>query len=160
MEEDRKIKIKKKEKRNKKNNTNDSLILILFLTWFVGSIVGMVIASSLGNETVTIILFGQYFFVFSMMVFSDSRAPLFPLIHLTVGIGAMVIPFIIKMWPQFTDMTMSGWIDFYKPIISIVAGYVFLIISRNKEESEFKTFYGLSWLFYVLGIIKIIIMCW
>ena len=144
---------------SKKNNVLEKLFTVLFLIWFVVSIIGIVAFSSVGNTFFTIIIFGQYFFVFSMVFFSNKDVSLFPLIHLTVGIITMIVPFILKVWPKFTDMGKVQILKNSIPILSIILGYVFLVMSRFKDDNTFKKYYIYSWIFFVYGIIKIVLFC-
>ena len=144
---------------SKKNNILGKVFTVLFLIWFVVSIIGIVAFSSVGNAFVTIIIFGQYFFVFSMVFFSNKDVSLFPLIHLTVGIITMIVPFILKVWPKFTDMGKVQILKNSIPILSIILGYIFLVMSRFKDDNTFKKYYIYSWIFFVYGIIKIVLFC-
>lgn len=144
---------------SKKNNILGKIFTVLFLVWFVASIIGIVAFSSVGNTFVTIIIFGQYFFVFSMVFFSNKDVSLFPLIHLTVGIITMIVPFILKVWPKFTDMGKVQILKNSIPILSIILGYIFLVMSRFKDDNTFKKYYIYSWIFFVYGIIKIVLFC-
>ena len=141
-------------------SVGESILGVFFIIWFIASIVGMVIFADI-NEYVTLVLVGQYFFIFSMLFFSQQDRELMPLIHLTVGIGFMVVPLIVKVWPKFTDMNMKEYFfDLGVPILSIITGYVFLIKSRFVESKElFNNLYRSSLLFYILGIIRIIMVC-
>lgn len=144
---------------SKKNNILGKIFKVLFLVWFVASIIGIFVFSSMGNTSVTIIIFGQYFFVFSMVIFSDKKVPLILLIHLTVGIITMIVPFILKVWPKFTDMGKVQILKNSLPILSIILGYIFLVMSRFKDDNTFKKYYIYSWIFFVYGIIKIVLFC-
>lgn len=144
---------------SKKNNILGKIFKVLFLVWFVASIIGIFVFSSMGNTSVTIIIFGQYFFVFSMVIFSDKKVPLILLIHLTVGIITIIVPFILKVWPKFTDIGKIQILKISIPILSIILGYVFLVMSRFKDDNTFKKYYIYSWIFFVYGIIKIVLFC-
>ena len=56
--------------------------------------------------------------------------------HLTVGIIIMLAPFITKAWPRLTDMNKGQWIEVSKPIIAIILGYAFLIMSRKNDKQH------------------------
>ena len=135
------------------------MLPFLFIIWFIASIVSLIVFSKIGNTKILLIIAGQYFFVFAMVFFSENNSSLFPLIHLTVGIILIVVPLVIEIWPRFTDIGKNELIDVSLPIVSIVLGYVFLILSRGKDESEFKKLYICSWIFYVFGIIRTIMFC-
>ena len=135
------------------------MLPFLFIIWFIASIVALIVFSKNGNTDILLIISGQYFFVFAMVFLSDKNAPLVPFIHLTVGIALIVVPLLLKVWPRFTDMGKYELVENSIPVISIVLGYAFLIMSRVKSEEQYKKFYICSWIFYVFGIIRIIMFC-
>lgn len=144
----------------KKEKDYSKIFGILFIIWFIASLVGMCYFAE-KNALIMFVLFGQYFFIFAMMAFMEQGRELMPLIHLTVGIGFMIVPFIIKVWPMFTDMTLRQYFfDVGFPAVSIILGYVFLIKSRFENDKEkYKSMYTASFLLYVLGIVRIIMVC-
>lgn len=144
----------------KKEKDYSKIFGILFIIWFIASLVGMCYFAE-KNALIMFVLFGQYFFIFAMMAFMEQGRELMPLIHLTVGIGFMVVPFIIKVWPMFTDMTPRQYFfDVGFPAVSIILGYIFLIKSRfEKDKEKYKSMYAASFLLYVLGIVRIIMVC-
>ena len=132
----------------------------IFIIWFVASLVGMCYFAD-ANQLIMFIIVGQYFFIFAMMAFMEQGRELMPLIHLTVGICFMVVPLIIKVWPVFTDMASRQYFfDVGFPAVSIILGYIFLIKSRfEKDKEKYKSMYAASFLLYILGIIRIIMVC-
>ena len=145
-------------KKKKKDFTN--LFGAVFIIWFIASLIGMCYFADT-NELIMLILVGQYFFIFAMMAFLEQGREFMPLIHLTVGILFMVVPLVIKVWPMFTDMTPKEYFfDVGFPAVSIILGYVFLIRSRFENNKEkYKSMYTASFVLYVLGIIRIIMVC-
>ena len=133
---------------------------IIFIIWFVASLIGMCFFAE-ANQLIMFIIVGQYFFIFAMMAFMEQGRELMPLIHLTVGICFMVVPLIIKVWPVFTDMTPRQYFfDVGFPAVSIILGYIFLIKSRFENDKEkYKSMYAASFILYVLEIIRIIMVC-
>lgn len=144
----------------KKKKDFSNLFGVLFILWFIASIVGMVYFAEV-NGLISLIIVGQYFFIFAMMVFLEQGRELMPLVHLTVGILFMVVPLVIKVWPMFTDMTPKEYFfDVGFPAVSIILGYVFLIRSRFENNKEkYKSMYAASFVLYVLGIVRIIMVC-
>ena len=137
----------------------EKLFVILFVVWFIGSIGMMLVFSELGNGYMTLLLFGQYFFVFSLVAFSNSDAPLFILAHLTIGILAMLVPTILRVLPRFSDLSKINYIEIISCIIFIILGYILLIISRNKEGNVFKKLFISSIISFILGIAIMIRFC-
>ncbi len=148
-----------KDKQEKKDEIIGSTLAYIFVIWYILSMLAMTYFSKV-NKSITSILFGQCFFVFAMTIFAGKDKNLVPLIHLTVGIIAIIAPFVIKILPRFSDLTKSDYINYATPIASIILGYYFIIASRAKTDSrEFNAFYIFSWIFYLIGIIKIILFC-
>lgn len=56
----------------RKNKALTILITVVFLTWFFGSMGGLVWSSNKGMPGVTLALFGQYFLVFGGLLFTSS----------------------------------------------------------------------------------------
>lgn len=88
---------------NGKSKTRDAIISVVFLLWFVASIVGMLYVAKTGKTALLLALFGQYFLVFGIIglvsIISDEGFKLrhvpiliFPL----VGAGAIAGGFIIQ----------------------------------------------------------------
>lgn len=88
---------------NGKSKTSDAIISVVFLIWFVASIIGMVYVAKTGRTALLLAIFGQYFFVFGIIGlisaisdggFKPKHVPilLFPL----VGAGAIAGGFIIQ----------------------------------------------------------------
>lgn len=144
----------------KKKKDFSNLFGVLFILWFIASIVGMVYFAEV-NGLISLIIVGQYFFIFAMMTFLEQGRELMPLVHLTVGILFITVPLIIRVWPRFTDMTPKDYFfDVGFPIVSIILGYVFLIKSRFINDKEkYKSMYAASFVLYVLGIVRIIMVC-
>jgi len=144
----------------KKKKDFSNLFGVLFILWFIASIVGMVYFAEV-NGLISLIIVGQYFFIFAMMAFLEQGRELMPLVHLTVGILFITVPLIIRVWPRFTDMTPKDYFfDVGFPIVSIILGYVFLIKSRFINDKEkYKSMYAASFVLYVLGIVRIIMVC-
>ena len=153
--------IKEKGNGKKKNRGKafETILGVVFLTWFIASIIGMMIFSAI-NISVAVILFGQYFFIFSMIAFSNRDIGLMPLIHLTVGIIVMLAPFVIKIFPRFSDLSTKDYINYSIPIASILLGYFFLVTSRfKKDKKEFRIIYVFAWIFFLIGMFTTVQFC-
>ena len=88
-----------KHNHKQKSSLGSSIFAIIFLIWFFGSIVAMMIFADI-NEYITLILFGQVFFIMGLVAFfakdiSGKRVNLIGLPFIIVGLLCIVIPLCI-----------------------------------------------------------------
>ncbi len=57
---------------NGKSKASDAIISMIFLIWFVGSIIGLVVAGKTGKNSLVIALMGQYFLVFGIISIAST----------------------------------------------------------------------------------------
>ena len=84
----------------KEHSTGSKIFGIVFILWFIGSIVAMIVLSNMGKAEYTVMIFGQYFLVFGIMAFfgksvDGSNPKPIGLIFASVGLGCIIIPFLI-----------------------------------------------------------------
>ncbi len=88
---------------NGRSKTSDAIISVVFILWFVASIVGMIFVAKTGRTALLLALFGQFFLVFGVIGLVSSISEggfklkqipilIFPL----VGAGAITAGFIIQ----------------------------------------------------------------
>lgn len=143
----------------KKKSLKESLFLILFFLWIIISIIIMVFFSQKGYDISVAVFCGQYFFIFAMFLLSEKDSGLMPFLPLTIGLIVIVAPFIFVSAPKFTDLSKKGLITIVISIISIILGYMVLIVSRTKKKVNYPVMYMVSWIFYIIGIANIIRIC-
>ena len=88
---------------NGRSKTSDAIISVVFILWFVASIVGMIFVAKTGRTALLLALFGQYFLVFGIVglisAISENgfKAKCIPILLVPlVGAGAIAGGFIIQ----------------------------------------------------------------
>lgn len=76
------------------NNKKSILGVIIFLIWFLGSPLGMLVFSSI-NIYYSIMLFGQYFLVFGLLFFNAKNIIFENLLSIIIGLACIIIPFLM-----------------------------------------------------------------
>ena len=109
----------------KEYTASDKLIGIAFLSWFVLSIVGLIVSAKVGQPGWTAILFGQYFVVFGMVglvseIKSGFRHPIM-IIFAVIGFWVVICGF---LW-QFGDEVLKENVVYHIP--NMMAG-VFMLV--------------------------------
>lgn len=117
-----------------KSKTKDAIISVVFLIWFVASIIGMVYVAKTGRTPLLLALFGQYFLVFGIVGlvsaisdggFKPKHAPilLFPL----VGAGAIIGGFIMQYGSEELKEKSLAAVPFIFIILFAVIGVGLII---------------------------------
>ena len=118
-------------------DSKSSLIGIIFIIWFIGSIISMVYFSKI-NEYYTIMIFGQYFLVFGIIPLKSAKGmeKLMSVPFILVGLCCILIPYLI-MNPEVLSISLN-W-DAIIPILLILAfiiaglAMIFIpIINKNR----------------------------
>ena len=125
----------------KEHSTGSKIFGIVFIIWFIGSIVAMIVLSNLGKAEYTVMLFGQYFLVFGIMAFfgksvDGSNPKPIGLIFASVGLGCIIIPFLImhpELLPTVINWETVGVISFL--MLFIVVG-VAICLSLLKQKGN------------------------
>ena len=105
------------------NNDNDSpfnkVFGIIFLGWFIASLISLIYFSSV-DERITLIIFGQYFLGFGIVALCCKQ--LIGSIFAIVGIGIIVIPILIRH-PELIPITIN-----WEFLLVFIFGFVFIIV--------------------------------
>lgn len=96
---------------------------ILFALWFLGSIVALIYCAKIENVYYTIMTFGQYFLVFSLVPLNgcEGKDKLLGIPFLLLGIGMVGVP-LCMMNPQWFEEGIN-----WEYIISILGILVFVL---------------------------------
>lgn len=125
----------------KEHSTGSKIFGIVFIIWFIGSIVAMIVLSNMGKGEYTVMLFGQYFLVFGIIAFfgksvDGSNPKPIGLIFASVGLGCIIIPFFImhpELLPTVINWETVGIISFL--MLFIVVG-VAICLSLLKQKGN------------------------
>ena len=141
MNEDEEIIIEDEEEvieENPGKELKSKIFAVLFLIWFVGSMAGMLVLSSI-NGYYTMMIFGQYFLVFSIFpLLQKGKDKLVGIPFLLVGLACIIIPFFM-MHPELLSVEIN-WesviiVLFLLAFVLAGLGLVFVpIISRKKKQ--------------------------
>ena len=114
-----------------------NLMGIIFIIWFIGSIVSMIYLSNI-NEYYAIMIFGQYFLVFGMipLVKEKGMDRLISVPFILVGLCCIVIPYLmINPDILFINLNWNAIIPILLILAFIIAGFsmLFLPIINKKR---------------------------
>ena len=145
------------------NKKFKSIFTILFMIWFITSLILFPIFATDDNSFKLLINFGQYFIVLSLLAFGDKKqndkSSLWLFCHLTVGELFVIVHFVISVLPKFTDLRIIDIIIISISFISTLIGYILLILSRNKKGKLFDKLYLKSIISFIIGLFIIIGFC-
>ena len=136
----------------KKHSKKEIIISTVFLTWFVLSIVALLVTSSLGMPYMSLFLFGQYFAIFGAIALYGKVG--MAIIHYSVGIITMSSAPIAKNYDRLsilaTDLSNYQKAFIGLAIVMLILGYISLIIYFiKKKDKYFKIFIGLHLLYII-----------
>lgn len=122
------------------STTKEKAIGIIFLIWFFGSILALIITANI-NAYLTVMIFGQYFFVFGLIAFfgkpvgGGSGKPIGALFAL-IGFACILIP-LLMMITENSAVTINWGI-----IIAVLMLLVFIIVGLGFVISHVKSGHG------------------
>lgn len=129
---------------NNKNKTSlkNKVLSVLFLTWFIGSIVAMIVFSNI-NEYYSIMFFGQYFIVFGLIpMFAGDKEKIIGIPFLLVGAACIIVPFLM-MHPEIftTEINWDRVIAILMMSAFVIAGLcmTFIPIIKKKQLEKVCT---------------------
>ena len=130
-----------------------------FMIWLALSIGGLLYFGST-DFIMALIAIGQLVFGIAMLASMEKELKI-GIMHISGGIVAILIAYAFKLYPLFPYYKIKDLINIALPLVSIILGYVFWIKGRKIEfDKDYKTYYIFSWLFFLVGIIKIAITCY
>lgn len=128
---------------NKNNSFWSKIFGIIFIIWFLGSIFLLMYLSKI-NAYYTVMVFGQYFFVFGLIPLSKGKGMerLISIPFILVGLGCIIIPYLI-MNPSIlsVDVKWNSVIPLLCVFMFVLAGLsmVFVPIINNKKLKKLCT---------------------
>ena len=136
----------------------DVIITVLVMGWFIGSFFLLFYFSEKGDEKLLLLAFGQYFAVFSLIFFCGTGDSLMPLLHYTVGVLCMTVPFLLEAKAKISDMGMNEKVALGSCIVAIFATYYLIIKTRNKEKNR-EVYFMLEIMLLIFGVVGIVYWC-
>lgn len=89
---------------NKSKKTKDIIITVLFLTWFIASLISLIVMLAI-NPLYSLMVFGQYFLVFGFLIFSQKKHKMSGLPFVLVGTTCIVISFLM-LYPNLLSIKL------------------------------------------------------
>ena len=125
----------------KEHSTGSKMFGIVFLTWFIGSIIAMIILAELNMGEYTVMVFGQYFLVFGLIAFfgksvDGKSGKGIGSIFAAVGLACIIIPYLVmhpELLPQQINWETIAIIAFLSLFI-VVGLVVSLALIKQKEK--------------------------
>lgn len=112
--------------KKQKNTLFSKIMPIIFLVWFIASLVLLVILSQI-NSHYMIMIFGQYFLVFGIIFANAQRKDrdksLVPYLFMLIGISCIIIP-LLMMYPNLLTIEIN-----WERTIPILVMLLFIIVS-------------------------------
>lgn len=139
MEEENDVIIDVNKKRKKKR---EKILSIVFLIWFIASIVAMLVLAEI-NSLYTVIIFGQYFLIFGFVPIKngEGKEKLVGVPFLLVGICCIFIPLFI-LHPELLRKQIN-W-DMVIPILGVLvfifAGIAMLVLPAMEKRRRKKVY--------------------
>ena len=96
-----------------------TLVGVIFLIWFFASMISMIVLAE-NNGNYAVMIFGQYFLVFSLIMLGNKMIAGIP--FFLVGSACLIIPYLM-MKPE-----INGRVIIWDDIISILMVLVFVIV--------------------------------
>lgn len=141
-----------------KNNTISKILGILFVIWFIASLVAILLNTD-NNTNIVLILIGQYFLVFGIVGIYSAKAPMISL-HYFVGLALITAGLIgsntNKLSILITDLSLSQKMFILIIVITLISIVITLIL-YIKEKKTNKMIYPFL-LSNVIYIIELIIL--
>ena len=138
-----------------KKETITKILGILFIIWFIASLVAMFIVA--GNTNLTLTLIGQYFLIFSIVVLYTGKTPIISL-HYFLGLILVSIGLIgfniEKLSILLTDLSLNNKIFIGIIIITTISIIITLILYLREKKTN-KLFYPflISNIIYIIELI-------
>ncbi|MBR3898187.1 MAG: hypothetical protein IKJ43_02770 [Bacilli bacterium] len=141
---------------NDKHSLKEKIFGFIFIFWFIASIVGIFVVSSLHNIPLLIFIFGQYFYVFGLISIYNTGIG-GPFVHFLVGYSLMVGIVISNKYDflvsQFSDFSFRLCLPYILILVLSIISFILLIIFNFKLNK--KIYY---WLFLGANLLSAIIL--
>ncbi len=137
----------------------ETIMEIILLVWFVGSMALIIYCGETGKSKLIPVLFGQLFFLFGLVFLrKKDKGVLIVLAHYTTGL-VIVVGFLIYIaYPTFTDLSIRDYITLGIAALSILIGYILLIVHKFiKDNKKEKNIYYTAVFLSIFGILMLVL---
>jgi len=142
-----------------KKDTISKTLVILFVIWFIVSLVAIIINAENKNNNMVIILIGQYFLIFGIIGIYSAKEPMISL-HYFVGLLLLTIGLIYRNYERLsiirTDLSINQKLFIGLLLISLISIIITLFLFFKDKKSK-KLIYPflISNIIYVGGLLII-----
>ncbi len=140
-----------------KKDTISKILVILFVIWFIVSLVAIIINAENKNNNMVIILIGQYFLIFGIIGIYSAKEPMISF-HYFVGLLLLTIGLIYRNYERLsiikTDLSINQKLFIGLMLVSLISIIISLILFYKDKKSK-KSFYPflISNIIYVGGLL-------
>lgn len=144
----------------KEHSTGSKIFGIVFILWFIGSIVAMIVLSNMGKAEYTVMLFGQYFLVFGIIAFfgksvDGSNPKPIGLIFASIGLACIIIPYLVahpELLPAMINWENVVILSVLLIFMLVGVGICLLLVKQREKVITILVFAGFFILFPGIGL--------
>lgn len=144
----------------KEHSTGSKIFGIVFIIWFIGSIVAMIVLSNMGKAEYTVMLFGQYFLVFGIIAFfgksvDGSNPKPIGLIFASIGLACIIIPYLVahpELLPAMINWENVVILSVLLIFMLVGVGICLLLVKQREKIITILVFAGFFVLFPGIGL--------
>ena len=144
----------------KEHSTGSKIFGIVFIIWFIGSIVAMIVLSNMGKAEYTVMLFGQYFLVFGIIAFfgksvDGSNPKPIGLIFASIGLACIIIPYLVahpELLPAMINWESVIILSVLLIFMLVGVGLCLLLVKQREKVITILVFAGFFVLFPGIGL--------
>lgn len=144
----------------KEHSTGSKIFGIVFIIWFIGSIVAMIVLSSMGKAEYTVMIFGQYFLVFGIIAFfgksvDGSNPKPIGLIFASIGLACIIIPYLVahpELLPAMINWENVIILSVLLIFMLVGVGICLLLVKQREKVITILVFAGFFVLFPGIGL--------
>lgn len=144
----------------KEHSTGSKIFGIVFIIWFIGSIVAMIVLSNMGKVEYTVMLFGQYFLVFGIIAFfgksvDGSNPKPIGLIFASIGLACIIIPYLVahpELLPAMINWENVIILSVLLIFMLVGVGICLLLVKQREKIITTLVFAGFFVLFPGIGL--------
>lgn len=144
----------------KEHSTGSKIFGIVFIIWFIGSIVAMIVLSNMGKGEYTVMLFGQYFLVFGIIAFfgksvDGSNPKPIGLIFASIGLACIIIPYLVahpELLPAMINWENVIILSVLLIFMLVGVGVCLLLVKQREKIITTLVFAGFFVLFPGIGL--------
>ncbi len=144
-----------------KESKKDKIIGRIFITWFILSLLSLLVVGELGMNHLVFFIFGQYFLLFSCVAFYSKEAIPPSFIFYIVGLGCIIGSIISKNYEKLkiitSDFSYRNHIYLMITILVFVLNFIFLLLHIFTKKT--KKYYYIFIMFLIIFVLLALCLC-